>query len=78
MNEKYEELEEGQRQLIAEADVLEAKVKAFAAKLKNMTGPDQRNVALGLTHSEDAFMRFRRSIATGQQNPGHYHAKEQN
>lgn len=69
---EYEELEEGQRQLIAEADVLEAKVKAFGAKLRNMTGPDGRDVSLGITHSEDAFMRFRRSIALGQQNPGHY------
>lgn len=77
MNE-YDELEEGQRKLIAEADALEAQVKSFAAKLKNMTGPDQRNVALGLTHSEDAFMRFRRSIALGQQNPGHYQTKEKN
>lgn len=69
---KYEELEEAQRQLIAEADVLEAQVKAFGAKLRNMTGPDGRELSLAITHNEDAFMRFRRSIAHGQQNPGHY------
>lgn len=68
-------LQPAQVALIEEINALEMKTFQLVAKLKNMTGPDQRDVALGYTHSEDAFMRLRRSVANGQKDPGFYKDK---
>lgn len=71
-----DEMQPEQLALIEEINQLEMKAFLLVSKLKNMTGPDQRDVALGNTHAEDAFMRLRRSVARGQKDPGYYLLKE--
>lgn len=75
----YRKLTQTEVDLINEAKGLERAVLEFAGRLKSMTptspagvdadravgiiGVDHRNVALGITHTEDAFMRLVRAIA---------------
>lgn len=65
-------LQPEQQALIEQANQLERDYNMFVGKLKSMTGPDGRNLSLAITHGEDAFMRLRRSIAQGKQDPGYY------
>lgn len=58
------DFEQKRARLIAEANALEERVVQFAEHLRETVGLDQRReIALGLTHTEDAFMRLRRAIA---------------
>lgn len=63
-------LQPQQEQLMEEVNQLEMVSMNMVRKLKRMSGPDGRNLALSQTHLEDAFMRMRRSITDGQQDPG--------
>lgn len=66
----HESLEPEQRTLLVEIEVLERTYDAMTTRLKGMTGPDGRELSLSITHAEDAFMRLRRSVVHGTQNPG--------
>lgn len=76
-NTPTDNLQLDQRRLIEQANQLEYEFNSFVSKLKRMTGPDGRNLSLAITHGEDSFMRLRRSIALGQQDPGFYRNKPQ-